>query len=180
MMTHTTTSTDTAVTLGFGEFFARYPAQVCIATAQTSSGSPTGSTCTAVMPLSDTPPSLLVSFMAGSNTLRQIRLSGEFGVNAMGVGGEDAVRRFATKGKDKFSDVAWHKPCTSLNGSGAMLSQGVLGYAHCRVGKIIEVGDHVLVVGHIEAILPGDSITPLLYAQRTMWFPQALSMEPAN
>ena len=179
-MTHTITSTDTAVTLSFGEFFGQYPAQVCIVTAHTPSGSPTGSTCTAVMPLSDTPPSLLISFMASSNTLRQIQLSGEFGVNAMGVGGEDAVRRFATKDKDKFSDVAWQKPSTSINGSGVMISQGVLGYAHCRVDKLIEVGDHVLVVGRIEAILPGDSVTPLLYAQRTMWFPRALSMEPTN
>lgn len=177
-MTYTTIETKTPTTLSFGEFFSRYPGEVCIVTTKTSSDSPTGSTCTAVMSLSASPPSLLVSFMNSSNTLEHIRRSGEFGVNAMGVGGEEAARRFATKGDNKFSGIAWHDPGVGINGT--MLSQGVLGYAHCRVGELIELGDHVLVVGNIEAALLGDSPTPLLYAQRTMWFPQALPMEPTS
>ncbi|WP_225939531.1 flavin reductase family protein [Nesterenkonia lutea] len=174
------TSTQAPQTWEFGEFFGRYPAEVCIVTTQTLAGTPTGSTCTAVMALSDSPPSLLISFMTTSNTLKQIRRSGEFGVNAMGLGGESAVRRFATKAEDKFAGVLWHSPGGDTGYSGAMLSEGVFGYAHCRVENVIEVGDHALVVGHIDDILPGDVSTPLLYAQRAMWFPQAVPMEMAR
>lgn len=179
-MTRMATSAEVPPAWDFGEFFGRYPAQVCIVTTQTISGRPVGSTCTAVMALSASPPSLLVSFMASSNTLKHIHQSGEFGVNAMGLGGEDSVRRFATKSEHKFSGVLWHSPGGDAGGVQIMLSQGVLGYAHCCVDKLIEIGDHTLVVGRIEDILPGDVATPLLYAQQTMWFPQAVSMEPAS
>jgi flavin reductase (DIM6/NTAB) family NADH-FMN oxidoreductase RutF len=119
--------------------------------------------------------------MNSSNTLRQIREAGTFGVNAMGVGGEEAVRRMATKSVDKFDGVPWFRPeGFSSPNAGVMLARGVLGYARCRVEDVVEVGDHSLVVGHIDEIFAGDVTAPLLHAERRMWFPTALPVNLAS
>ncbi|MER7796619.1 flavin reductase family protein [Microbacterium sp. NPDC096154] len=160
--------------LAFPELFGRYPATVCIVTTIDADGTPRGSTCTAVTSLTADPPTLLVSFMADSNTLRSVRSASSFAVNVMGRGGEQTMRALASKAVDKFDAVDWVVPEESVSGA-PLFKRGVLAYADCTVHSETEIEDHVLVVGRIEGIHEGDASEALLYADRRTWY---LSAEP--
>ncbi len=59
---------------------------------------------------------------------------------------------------DKFADLAHgHSP------SGQPLLENAIAWIDCAVESVIEVGDHFLVVGAVEALGRRDTGTPLLF-----------------
>lgn len=109
---------------------------------------PAGFACQSFASLSLDPP--LVAFMVArtSTTWPRIARAGSFCVNVLGAHQEALCRGFAVSGADKFAGVAYEAaPVT-----GSPLLDGVPAWIDCRVHTVHTGGDHLIVVGRVEAL----------------------------
>ena len=122
--------------------------------------SPAGFACQSFSSLSLDPP--LVAFMVGrtSTTWPRIAAAGVFCVNVLGAGQRELCRAFAVSGADKFAGVA-HDPAPI---SGAPRLTGVLAWIDCTIHAVHTGGDHLIVVGRVNALGAADGDeAPLLF-----------------
>lgn len=108
-------------------------------------GEPYGMTANAVASVSLDPTLLLVCFMDGSETGLAVKESGWFCVNILGADQEDLSNRFAQRASD-FGGVEWQ--------AGEMdvpVLAGGLGHVVCRVDRVVDGGDHDIVIGEVVA-----------------------------
>lgn len=123
-------------------------------------GHPHGTTVSAFCSLSLRPPLVLVSLDRSSDLLAMIRTTGAYGINVLEHHQQDLARGFARKGDDKFEQVAW-----SLDHGLPRIQQAGLWLA-CTVHEMVEGGDHVIVIGLVQAA-DHHAHQPLLYQQRS-------------
>lgn len=121
---------------------------------------PHGTTVSAFASLSMSPPMVLVALDRGSDLLAVVREHGRFGINVLGRGQDDLALTFARKGIDKFDGIGW-----TLS-AGVPRIDGVPGWVACRVADLVDGGDHVVVLGHVEHADRVDH-PPLTYHRRT-------------
>ncbi|WP_353962402.1 flavin reductase family protein, partial [Streptomyces sp. NBC_00103] len=103
----------------------------------------------------------LVSFLAdrSSTTLRTIRTAGRFCANALAGNQERLSRRLATgPAQERFADTSWQ--ASSL---GNPVLDGIVAWVDCAVEQIVEIGDHLLVVGRVHDLRVESLKTPLLF-----------------
>ena len=105
------------------------------------------------------PPLLLICADKTANTLELIRTGGNFAVNLLAQGQEALSAKFASKKDEwtRFEGLACGSAAT-----GAPLIPGACASLDCRVVAEHDAGDHVIVVGQIEAVVSGGG-EPLLY-----------------
>ncbi|MFF4095520.1 flavin reductase family protein [Streptomyces sp. NPDC001834] len=118
---------------------------------------PAGFACQSFASLSLDPP--LVAFMVArtSTTWPRIARAGAFCVNVLGADQEALCRSFAVSGADKFAGVAYEAaPVT-----GSPLLDGVPAWIDCRIHAVHTGGDHLIVVGRVEALGTADSADPV-------------------
>jgi flavin reductase (DIM6/NTAB) family NADH-FMN oxidoreductase RutF len=148
------------------EFFAimsAFPTGVAIVTTLEPDGTPRGLTTNAVTSVSADPPILLVSVYRGSRTLPALLHTKRFVVNFMRDDCAELCGLFASKADDKFSRVAW----TPGEGGVPILHEGAVAHAECSTLEELEVGDHVVVTGLVEAGSPPDQAdVPIVYFRR--------------
>ncbi|MFF7842662.1 flavin reductase family protein [Streptomyces ossamyceticus] len=124
---------------------------------------PAGFACQSFSSLSLDPP--LVVFMVGrtSTTWPRIARAGVFCVNVLGADQGELCRRFAVSGADKFADVA-HDPAPV---TGSPRLAGAAAWIDCAIHAVHPGGDHLIVVGRVEALGTADadeaSSAPLLF-----------------
>jgi flavin-dependent trigonelline monooxygenase, reductase component len=148
----------------FVAIMAAFPTGVAIVTAVDVDGTPRGLTTNAVTSASLEPPVLLVCLDLRSRTLPAVRRSGRFAVNFMSAGCEAVCRKFASKADDKFDHVQW---VPGLGGV-PLLSGHAVAFAECVVRDDLEVGDHAVLTGLVEAgSPPGSTSDSLLYFRRS-------------
>lgn len=109
---------------------------------------PAGFACQSFASLSLTPP--LVSFMVArsSTTWPRIARAGVFCVNVLGADQGDLCRAFAVSGADKFAGVDYD--AAPVTGSPRLA--GVPAWIDCVVHAVHTGGDHLIVVGRVEAL----------------------------
>ena len=147
----------------FVAIMAAFPTGVAIVTAVDVDGTPRGLTTNAVTSVSLAPPILLVCLDLKSRTLPAVRRSGRFVVNFMSAGCEAVCRKFASKDDDKFEHVRWEPGL----GGAPLLSGHAVAVAECAVRDDLDVGDHAVLTGLVEAGSPPESTSePLLYFRR--------------
>lgn len=152
---------DERVPVGRDEFrrvLGRFASGVTVVTAVDEEG-PAGFACQSFASLSLDPP--LVVFMVGrtSTTWPRIARAGGFCVNVLGEEQGELCRGFAVSGADKFAGVA-HRPAPA---TGAPLLDGVPAWIDCTIQAVHTGGDHLIVVGRVEALgCEGDG-APLLF-----------------
>ena len=132
------------------EFFAimsAFPTGVAIVTTLEPDGTPRGLTTNAVTSVSAEPPILLVSVDSRSRTLPALLHSKRFVINFMRDDCAEICALFASKSDDKFSGVAW----TPGLGGVPILHEGAVAHAECSTLEELEVGDHVVVTGLVDA-----------------------------
>jgi flavin reductase (DIM6/NTAB) family NADH-FMN oxidoreductase RutF len=102
----------------------------------------------------------LVAFCAAhsSSTWPRIQAARTFCVNILAEDQEDVCRLMATKGADKFADLAWSP---SVNGSPIL--PGALAWIDCTIDSEHEAGDHVIVVGRVHELGFEEEGSPLLF-----------------
>ncbi|MER6087370.1 flavin reductase family protein [Streptomyces bluensis] len=123
---------------------------VCVVTTTAADGRPAGFTSTAVMSLSREPQLLAIGVDRHSRTLPFLLGAGRFALNVLHADGEDISRRFAARGADRFEELTWEQddglPLLSAHSSHMVV---------CRVEQDLPAGDHRLVIGVVEKVLPG-------------------------
>ncbi|MEV7976778.1 flavin reductase family protein [Streptomyces sp. NPDC086519] len=123
-------------------------------------GLPYGTTVSAFTSLSMDPPMVLVSLDRRSQLLEVVRVSGTFGVNILSSTQAALAAHFARKGgTGKFADVAWY------DDSGLPRLPGLAGFLNCRVARLVDGGDHLVVFGDVVAA-DSTASTPLTYHNR--------------
>ncbi|WSQ15564.1 flavin reductase family protein [Streptomyces sp. NBC_01231] len=122
--------------------------------------SPAGFACQSFSSLSLDPP--LIAFMVGrtSTTWPRIARAGVFCVNVLSAGQGELCRAFAVRGADKFAGVE-HTPAPV---SGSPRLTGALAWIDCTIHAVHTGGDHLIVVGRVDALGTGDEdAAPLLF-----------------
>ncbi|MFE1910592.1 flavin reductase family protein [Streptomyces anandii] len=150
-----------------GEFrrvLGQFATGVTVVTAPAAAGepSPAGFACQSFTSLSLDPP--LVAFMVGrtSSTWPRIARAGVFCVNVLGARQDALCRAFAVSGADKFAGVA-HDPSPV---SGSPRLAGALAWIDCTVHAVHTGGDHLIVVGRVNALGTGAADEPPLLFHR--------------
>lgn len=121
---------------------------------------PAGFACQSFSSLSLDPP--LVAFMVGrtSTTWPRIARAGVFCVNVLGADQGELCRRFAVSGADKFAGVT-HEPAPA---TGSPRLTGAPAWIDCAIHAVHTGGDHLIVVGRVEALgTGGNESAPLLF-----------------
>ncbi|MFI1399357.1 flavin reductase family protein [Streptomyces sp. NPDC020681] len=144
-----------------GEFrrvLGSFATGVTVVTAYDEDG-PAGFACQSFASLSLDPP--LVVFMAGrtSTTWPRIARAGVFCVNILGEDQGTLCRGFAVPGADKFAGVA-HTPAPA---TGSPLLDGVPAWVDCTIQTVHTGGDHLIVIGRVEALGAAAESAPLLF-----------------
>lgn len=111
-------------------------------------GGPAGFACQSFASLSLDPP--LVAFMVArtSTTWPRIARAGAFCVNILGADQGPLCRGFAVSGADKFAGVGY----APAPATGSPLLDSVPAWVDCRVQAVHTGGDHLIVVGRVEAL----------------------------
>jgi len=131
----------------FFQIMSAFPTGVAIVTTLEPDGTPRGLTTNAVTSVSADPPILLVCVDQDSRTLPAIRRSRRFTVNFMRDDHAEICALFASKAEDKFASVAWTPGLAGV----PILHEGAVAHAECIVFEELEIGDHVVVTGQVEA-----------------------------
>jgi flavin reductase (DIM6/NTAB) family NADH-FMN oxidoreductase RutF len=141
-----------------------FPTGVAIVTTLEPDGTPRGLTTNAMTSVSAEPPIILVCVDRNSRTLPALLHTKRFVVNFMRDDCEEICRLFASKADDKFEHVAW----TPGIGGVPILHEGAVAHVECATLEELEVGDHVVVTGRVEAgSRPAPSDVPIVYFRRS-------------
>ncbi|MGW2558267.1 flavin reductase family protein [Streptomyces sp. NPDC001514] len=146
-----------------GEFrrvLGHFASGVTVVTAHDDeSGGPTGFACQSFASLSLDPP--LVAFMVArtSTTWPRIARAGVFCVNVLGADQGELCRAFAVSGADKFAGVG-HVPAPV---TGSPRLDSVPAWIDCTIQAVHTGGDHLIVVGRVEALGAEQEGDPLLF-----------------
>jgi flavin reductase (DIM6/NTAB) family NADH-FMN oxidoreductase RutF len=103
---------------------------------------------------------VLVSLDKKSQLLAHLSRSGHFGINVLSHEQSHLAIRFAKKGVDSFSDLAWHEE------TGCPRFEGAAVWLGCRVANLVEGGDHNVVLGDVMRIEVSEAL-PLTYHARS-------------
>lgn len=146
----------------FRRVLGTFATGVTVITAPATEGesAPAGFACQSFSSLSLDPP--LVCFMVGrtSATWPRIARAGVFCVNVLGAGQGELCRAFAVSGADKFAGVT-HDPAPV---SGSPRLTGAAAWIDCTVHAVHTGGDHLIVVGRVDALGTGEAPGgPLLF-----------------
>lgn len=154
-MTGTRAGVDAAT---FRSVLSQYPTGVCAITAVGADGGPVGMAVGSFTSVSLDPP--LVAFLAdrSSTTLPKVLAAGRFCVNVLSDRQESVCRALATRGPDKFRDLAW-----TPTGSGQVRIDGAIAWIDCLVDTVVEAGDHKIVIGAVQALESAPEDLPLLF-----------------
>ena len=148
----------------FRDVLGRFASGVTVVTSM-SNGAPVGMTAQSFSSVSLNPPLVLFIPAKTSRAWPAIQRSGKFCVNFLAHGQEELSNTMASRGVDKFADVAW-SPAPE---TGSPLLDGVLGYVDCQIHTVHEAGDHYVVIGRVLALdltePDADEAQPLLFFQ---------------
>ncbi|MEO1530738.1 MAG: flavin reductase family protein [Pseudomonadota bacterium] len=108
--------------------------------------SPVGFTANSFTSVSLTPPILLVCLAHTAASYELFCASDTFAVNVLAADQQETAKVFATRGADKFADVAWH-----AGERGAPLIDGSLARFDCAIHERVTAGDHDILLGRVLA-----------------------------
>jgi flavin reductase (DIM6/NTAB) family NADH-FMN oxidoreductase RutF len=102
----------------------------------------------------------LVSFTVDrtARSWPSIEAAAAFCVNLLAHDQVDLCRLFSSRESAKFRSVSW-RPAAS----GAPIIEGVIAWVDCDVDRILETGDHHLVIGRVRELDVARAARPLLF-----------------
>lgn len=132
--------------LQFRRALGAFPTGVTIVTTSDESGRPVGMTANSFSSVSLDPPLVLWSIMKSSISFDTFMRAKFFAVNVLGEDQRDISNRFARPGEDKFKDTKFDSGL-----GGAPLFPGCAAQFECVMHDQIEGGDHMILVGKVNA-----------------------------
>ncbi len=123
-----------------------YPTGVVIISGNTPDG-PVGLAIGSFTSVSLDPP--LVGFLPGkgSTTWPKVEATGKFCVNILADDQMAVCRAFSARDGDKYASCPWRTEAT-----GSPVLEGVLSWIDCTIDSVSDAGDHLWVMGKIEAM----------------------------
>jgi 3-hydroxy-9,10-secoandrosta-1,3,5(10)-triene-9,17-dione monooxygenase reductase component len=133
------------------------PTGVAVVTAL-HDGRPAGLTVGSFTSVSLQPP--LVSFTVdrAARSWPSIEAAGVFCVNILAGDQVELCRLFSSRETAKFRSVRWRAAA-----SGSPVLEGVLAWVDCDVDRVLEGGDHHLVIGRVRELDVARQVAPLLF-----------------
>ena len=131
---------------------------VTIVTAQTADGGVIGLTANSFNSVSLDPPLVLWSLAQAAASLPAFRAGSHYAVNILAADQKPLAEKFALKGTDRFSGVAFTPGI-----GGAPLLEGACATFECFNRSRYEEGDHVIFVGEVERCSWRPATSPLLF-----------------
>jgi len=152
-----------AIDDGCRDLFRKMTAGVAVITTQGQQG-PVGMTASAVMSLSLRPPLIIACLTQGSGTLQAVRRSGAFGLHLLRDDQQHVAESFARPcgGAEKFAAVR------SNVTAGVPTLADALAWATCQVQRVIDGGDHRLLIGRVVDSRVGVG-NPLVWHHSNYW-----------
>ncbi len=154
-------------TASFRDAMSRLACGVVMVTCDVS-GRPWGLTVSACCSVSLDPPTLLVSVGAGTVSAGAIRETGRFGVSILSHDAHGAAVAGAATGVPKFVDE-YCAAGTPERTARTPVIDGCIAHVDCELTQAVEVGDHVVLFGTVQAVHDADPVlraAPLLYYDR--------------
>lgn len=152
-------SPPSAAGAAFRRLIARWATGVSVVTAREGEND-FGLTVNALLSVSLSPPSLLVSLSHDADTTPVVHRTGRFGVTLLAHDQRPLSERFArmAPAAEKFDGLPLHR-----GPGGLALLDGGLAAFECRVVQEVESADHRLFVGVLEHAEAGRDVSPLLF-----------------
>ncbi len=132
--------------------FGAFATGVTVVTSTDAQGKPLGFTANSFTSVSLDPPLLLVCLARSSRNFEAMTTASGFAINILAETQQDISNTFARPSEDRFATVAW-----SSGPFGSPVISGVAAWFDCRLEQVIEAGDHVILLGRVEAFESGDS-----------------------
>ncbi|WP_339115448.1 flavin reductase [Thioclava sp. GXIMD2076] len=126
--------------------FGSFLTGVTVVTTHDETGKPVGFTANSFTSVSLDPPLLLVCLANGSRNYRAFTESRGFAVNILSEDQKDISNTFARPSEDRFRDLHWWP-----GPNGAPVIGDVSAWFDCVPHQIVEAGDHVILIGRVEA-----------------------------
>lgn len=131
---------------------------VAVVTARAQAGPPVGLTINSFSSVSLDPPLVLFCLGRDAQCLSGFDGADGFVIHVLSAEQQGLSARFATPDSDRFRDLDWqHGPC------GPVLP-GALVRFDCRRHAVVDGGDHLILIGRVEAVsVPDAAADPLVY-----------------
>jgi flavin reductase (DIM6/NTAB) family NADH-FMN oxidoreductase RutF len=139
--------------------FGSFMTGVTIVTTCGVDGTPRGFTANSFTSVSLEPPLLMVCIGKQAASLDVFRKAPGFAVNILSEAQKETSVLFASKRPDKFAATSWR-----AGPHGNPLIEGSAAWFDCARYQLIDAGDHIILMGHIQAFSYSDS-NPLGYAR---------------
>jgi len=131
---------------------------VTIVSARAPDGRLVGLTASSFNSVSLEPPLVLWSLSQAASLMDAFSTGSHYAINILGAHQQALAQRFATRGVDRFADVAFTEGVC-----GAPLLAGAVATFECFNRSRYEEGDHVIFVGEVERCQHRSGVSPLLY-----------------
>lgn len=131
-----------------------------ITTHDPASGKPVGVTVSAFSSVSMDPPLVLFCLDKRSASLLSFNANGHFAANILAANQVELSNRFASKAEDKWDGVS-HRPGLAE----VPVLAGTAAHLECTVVKEVDGGDHMIIIGQVEAASYNQDLQPLVYCR---------------
>ncbi len=131
---------------------------VTIVTARAANGRLVGLTANSFNSVSLSPPLVLWSLARAAGSMAVFSAGSHYAINVLAADQQALAQRFAAKGVDRWSGVAW-----AAGVAGAPLLAGAAATFECYNRSRYEEGDHVIFVGEVERCTHRAEASPLLF-----------------
>jgi flavin reductase (DIM6/NTAB) family NADH-FMN oxidoreductase RutF len=144
----------------FRRAMSAFPTGVTVVTVAGPDRRPYGMTVNAFASVSLEPPLVLICLARSGRGQQLIGAIGAFGVNVLAEGQEELSRRFADRRRPMhaFDDIAVQNGVTDC----PVLLDAAASF-DCRVHRIVDAGDHVVVLGEVLALRHRPELAPLVF-----------------
>jgi flavin reductase (DIM6/NTAB) family NADH-FMN oxidoreductase RutF len=151
----------------FRSALAMFATGVTIVTARGPNGELIGLTANSFNSVSLDPPLVLWSLSRSAASMQAFSTGSHYAIHILGADQQDLAKRFASKGVDRFADVALINDADVSPGVNpalrAPLLAGVAATFECFNRSRYEEGDHVIFVGEVERCSHRVGASPLLF-----------------
>lgn len=139
--------------------FGAFLTGVTVVTTHDASGAPIGFTANSFASVSLDPPLLLVCLAKTSSNFEKFTKASRFAVNVLSQDQKDVSNTFARPVEDRFASVDWQ-----AGPYGSPVFSDVAAWFDCSLHEVAPGGDHVILIGKIEAFRNGQ-VNGLGYAR---------------
>jgi flavin reductase (DIM6/NTAB) family NADH-FMN oxidoreductase RutF len=126
--------------------FGAFLTGVTVVTTRNDQGEPIGFTANSFTSVSLDPPLLLVCLARTSRNYATLTGARGFAVNILAEDQKDVSNTFARPVEDRFAAVDWQ-----AGPFGSPVFSGVAAWFDCSMDRVVDAGDHVILIGRIEA-----------------------------